>query len=70
MRQQSSWLANNKFNREGMFRMLARKRRMEKYTAVHGHDEDRDRAEIAEWLEKNEVTICPAFGHCAQAGDE
>jgi hypothetical protein len=39
---------------------------MESYIARHGRDEDADRAAVAEWLEKNEVTTCPAFGHGAQ----
>ena len=58
-----SWLENNKRTKVGMFQMLARKRKMERWVAQHGSSDDRDRLLIEDWLKDNAVTVCPPYGH-------
>ncbi len=58
-----SWLENNKHNKAGMYKMFARKRRMERWIEKHGSSGERDRLAIEDWLKRNVVKICPPFGH-------
>ncbi len=58
-----SWLEHNKANKAGMYRMFARKRRMERWIEQHGTNEHRDRLAIEDWLKRNVVKTCPPFGH-------
>ena len=60
----SSWTSNAREARKISFRVRDRKKRFQKWREKNGEPTPaQDEEAIAKWLEDNEITVCPPFGH-------